>query len=176
MTTTSNDKNTATLIHLSAFSQYLIPFGNFIFPIILWSALREKSEYINSQGKQTINFQLSMFLYSLVLAFIAVPIFIISLLKGAELSDIHYSDEAIYEHFMSGNMSTAIIIGAMAVALFILLHILEFFLIIYAAVKTSNGDDFKYPLTIAFLKDERKIENGNDIIEKETAIETELQS
>jgi uncharacterized Tic20 family protein len=150
--TTTNDKNTATLIHLSAFSQYLIPFGNFIFPIILWSALKDKSVYINEQGKQAINFQLSIFLYSLVLALIAIPIFIISLLKGAALSAFHHNGEYLLQQLLTGSWSNAIIIGFTAILLFIFLHIIEFFFIIYAAVKTSNGYDFKYPITIPFLK------------------------
>ena len=57
----TNNKNTATLIHLSALSQYIFPFGNFIFPILIWSAVKDKSEYLNEQGKQVINFQLSLF-------------------------------------------------------------------------------------------------------------------
>lgn len=150
--TTTNDKNTATLIHLSAFSQYLIPFGNFIFPIILWSALKDKSVYINEQGKQAINFQLSIFLYSLVLALIAIPIFIISLLKGAALSAFHHNGEYLLQQLLTGSWSNAIIIGFTAIFLFIFLHIIEFFFIIYAAVKTSSGSDFKYPITIPFLK------------------------
>jgi len=36
--------------------------------------------------------------------------------------------------------------------LFIFLKIFEFILIIYAAVKASNGERYKYPLTIPFFK------------------------
>uniref|UniRef100_UPI00286AE0C0 DUF4870 domain-containing protein n=1 Tax=Flavobacterium sp. TaxID=239 RepID=UPI00286AE0C0 len=53
---TTSKNSTAALMNLSTLTQYFIPFGNFIFPIIIWSANKEKSEYIDQQGKQTINF------------------------------------------------------------------------------------------------------------------------
>lgn len=147
---TNSNKNIATLLHLSALSQYIIPFGNFILPIIIWSSSKDKSEYVDAQGKQTINFQLSLFLYSLIMVGIAVPLFLITIFSQAhytvgynnlEFNDFNFSE-------VSGYLITAIVI----MVLLVLLKLLEFFLIIYAAVKTSNGHDFKYPLTINFLK------------------------
>lgn len=148
---TSTSKNTATLIHLSALSQYLIPFGNFIFPIIIWSSSKDKSEYIDAQGKQTINFHLSFFLYSLLMALIAVPLFFVSVFNKANFITANHGDFFI-ENFSMSEVSGSLITGLVIVCLFILLKVIEFFLIIYAAVKTSNGYDFKYPLTINFLK------------------------
>lgn len=43
-------------------------------------------------------------------------------------------------------------IGATAVVLFGLLKFVEFFLVIYASIKASNGELYKYPLTINFIK------------------------
>ena len=72
----SNERNISTLVHLSTLTQYFIPLGNYIFPIILWSAKKNDSEFIDYNGKQVLNFQLSMLLYSLILGVIAVPIII----------------------------------------------------------------------------------------------------
>ena len=147
---TNNSKTTATLIHLSALSQYFIPFGNFIFPIIIWSSTKDKSEYIDAQGKQSINFHLSLLMYSFIMALIAIPLFFVSVFSKANYifndGDFLVKDFNITE--VSGLLVTAIVITCS----FFLLKILEFFLIIYASVKTSNGFDFKYPLTINFLK------------------------
>lgn len=148
---TNNSKNTATLIHLSALSQYFIPFGNFIFPIFIWSTTKDRSEYINTQGKQSINFHLSLFLYSLIMVLIAVPIFFITIFSQVEYANLNHNDFLI-ENFNTSEISGLLITGLVIVCLFIFLKVLEFFLIIYAAVKTSNGDDFKYPLAINFLK------------------------
>ena len=72
----NNEKNTATILHLSALSQYLLPFGNYIVPTIIWSTKKDDSEFINQQGKNVLNFQLSIFLYSIILLLIGIPILI----------------------------------------------------------------------------------------------------
>ena len=51
---TQSKNSTAALMNLSTLTQYFIPFGNLIFPIIIWSTNKDKSEYIDQQGKQTI--------------------------------------------------------------------------------------------------------------------------
>ncbi len=43
-------------------------------------------------------------------------------------------------------------VGITAVVLFGLLKFVEFFLVIYASIKASNGELYKYPLTIPFIK------------------------
>ncbi len=45
---TDNQKNIATFIHLSTFSRFIIPLGNFIGPIVLWSINKDKSEFYRS--------------------------------------------------------------------------------------------------------------------------------
>ena len=149
---TNSNHTTAALINLSTLSQYFIPFGNFIFPIIIWSSKKESSEYIDKQGKETINFQLSLFLYTLILAAIAIPIFLVTFFNNVDFSAIENGDDFLIEHFNFENVSSLIIIAIMAAVILLTLKIAEFFLIIYASIKTSNGDDFKYPLTIPFIK------------------------
>jgi len=151
METTSN-KNTATLTHLSTLTQYFIPFGNYIFPIIIWSTQREKSEYVNVQGKQTINFQLSLFVYTMVLALIAIPSFFVSVLRNMPFETFINGGDVMVRNLNLQNISGMVTVLVMAVLVFVAMKIAEFFLIIYAAVKTSNGENFKYPLTIPFLK------------------------
>ena len=75
----NHHKNLATFIHLSTFSRFIIPFGNFIGPIILWAANKEKSEFIDQHGKQAINFQISVLLYAIIIGTISVPFFIFKL-------------------------------------------------------------------------------------------------
>ncbi len=148
----NNNKNTATFMHLSALTQYIIPFGNFIIPILIWSAKKDKSKYLDAQGKQVINFQLSLFMYSLILSIIAIPIFIITVLKNVSIYEFSNHNEFPFRHFNIENINGIVIIGLLAVVIFLVLKIVEFFIIILAAVKTSNGIDYKYPLSIPFLK------------------------
>lgn len=147
---TNNNKTTATLIHLSALSQYFIPFGNFIFPIIIWSSSKDKSEYIDAQGKQSINFHLSLLMYSFIMALVAVPLFFVSIFSKADY--IFKDGDFLVENFNMSEVSGLLITAVVIACVFFLLKAIEFLLIIYAAVKTSNGYDYKYPLTIHFLK------------------------
>ena len=147
-----NNKNTATLLHLSALSQYIFPFGNFIFPILIWSATKEKSEYLDEQGKQVINFQLSLFVYSLVLALIAIPILLITVLRNFAMNDFSNHNEFPFKNINIEDLNGMAVFGILAVIVFFALKVVEFFLIILASVKASNGMGYNYPMTIPFLK------------------------
>jgi uncharacterized Tic20 family protein len=149
----TNSKNsTAALINLSTLSQYFFPLGNFIFPIIIWTTNKEKSEFVDSQGKNTINFQLSLFLYSLVLALVAIPTMLIGIFKDADFSAVINDEDLVFDNFSIGEHPGMLTIGIIAIVLFGFLKVAEFFLTIHASVKNSNGDAYKYPLTIPFIK------------------------
>ncbi|WP_367773870.1 DUF4870 domain-containing protein [Flavobacterium sp. WC2421] len=149
---TITEKNAATFTHISTLTQYFIPFGNYIFPILIWSTKKDQSEFVDYNGKQVLNFQLSLLLYSLVLIAIAVPIFLITIFNNVPFDAIIHDDNFVINNFNFDNSIGLLTIGIMAVIIFGCLKIAEFFLIIYAAIKTSNGERFKYPITIPFIK------------------------
>lgn len=148
----TSEKNTATFTHLSTLSQYIIPFGNYIFPILIWTSYKDKSEFVNHHGKQALNFQLSLLLYTLILALIAIPIFVTVFLQNLPMEAVFNDEDFIVRNFnFEGNIGL-ISVGLTAVLLFGLLKVVEFFLVIYASIKTSNGEYYKYPMTIPFIK------------------------
>jgi hypothetical protein len=149
---TTNNKNLATFIHLSTLSQYCIPFGNYIFPILIWITNKDKSEFIDFNGKQVLNFQLSILLYTLILAIIAVPILIVGVFSNIPLNDIIHEHYFGANHLSIENISGIVIIALIAIFIFLGLKCAEFFLIIFASLKASNGEEYKYPLTIPFIK------------------------
>nr|WP_315145744.1 DUF4870 domain-containing protein [uncultured Flavobacterium sp.] len=149
---TTNNKNLATFTHLSTLSQYCLPFGNYIFPLLIWSTNKDKSEFIDYNGKQVLNFQLSIFLYSLVLAMIAIPIILITIFSNVPMETIINDGDFMRNHLSIENITGIVIVAIIAILLFVGLKVAEFFLIIYASVKTSNGEKYQYPLTIPFLK------------------------
>jgi uncharacterized Tic20 family protein len=151
--TTTNDKNIATVLHLSTLTQYIIPFGNYIFPIVIWSSKKDQSEFIDANGKQVLNFQLSMFLYSILLILIAVPILLYTFFHNVPF-DVIFNDrhDFIIDHFDISEIGGIAILGITAAFLFGVLKVIEFVLIILAAVKASNGENYKYPLSIPFIR------------------------
>jgi uncharacterized Tic20 family protein len=149
---TTNEKNFATLIHLSTLTQYCIPFGNYIFPILIWSAKKDDSEFVDYNGKQVLNFQLSILLYSLVLLAVCIPLTLYTILKDMPLDNFECDRYFIREHFLHGNMPVIALIGIIAGGLFIILKFIEILIIINAAVKAMNGERYRYPLSIPFFK------------------------
>lgn len=49
-----------------------VPAANLLGPLILWLVKREDGAFIDDQGKESLNFQISLFLYALVCLFLAV--------------------------------------------------------------------------------------------------------
>ena len=102
----TSEKNTAAFTHLSTLSQYIIPFGNYIFPLIIWTNYKDKSEFADHHGKQALNFQLSILLYSLILALIAIPIFITVVLQNIPIEAFMYNENLVIRNFnFEGSLS-----------------------------------------------------------------------
>ena len=145
----NHQKNIATFIHLSTFSRFIIPLGNFLGPIILWVANKDKSEFVDAHGKQAINFQISILLYSIVIGLITVPFFIFNIFKQIDFIDINAFKN------ISINLdkpSPLLYIGGAFAGLAVIAFILELVFIIKASLTARDGELFKYPLTINFLK------------------------
>lgn len=149
---TNSEKNWAALTHLSALSQYCFPLGNFVLPIIIWSSKKDQSDFVDVNGKQSLNFQLSVLLYSLILGAIIIPVFIITFLQQIPLYELTQHHHFIIEDFNFSENMGLITTGAIALFFLVCLKIVEFFLIIQASIKTANGESYSYPLTIKFMK------------------------
>lgn len=77
------ERNWAMLCHLSAFAGFFFPFGGIIGPLICWLSKRDDSVWVNINGRNSLNFQLSILLYIVLLiplCFIIIGIPLIFLL------------------------------------------------------------------------------------------------
>ena len=151
---TKNQKTLATITHLSAFSKYFFPFGNFIVPLILWLSNKNESAFIDHNGKQVLNFQISILLYSLTLGIIAVPLFLLfaqDFIGFASIMDhnTHNVDFDVENLFsFNGTMPFLGVITVLGAALWAL----DIVCTIVASIKAGEGVKYKYPLTINFIK------------------------
>ncbi|MBL7971655.1 MAG: DUF4870 domain-containing protein [Prolixibacteraceae bacterium] len=59
------------LCHLSALAGFVIPFGNLIGPLIVYSMKKDEYAFVADQGKESLNFQISVLVY-LIISGIAV--------------------------------------------------------------------------------------------------------
>ncbi len=105
----------AMICHLSALAGLVVPvIGCIIGPLIIWQIKKEEFSFVDEQGKEAVNFQISMLIYGIV----------------------------------AGLLCFACVgfVLAPAVAIFDLVFLL------IAAVKANNGEHYRYPLTIRFIK------------------------
>jgi len=107
-------KGMAMLLHLSTLAGFIIPPGNIIAPLIIWAVKKHESPLIDDQGKEVVNFQLSVLIYAVISAVLILVIIGIPLLVGVGIFDLVFT-----------------IIGAM---------------------RANEGQYFRYPLNIRFLK------------------------
>ena len=143
-----HDKTVAALIHLSTFTQFFFPFGNFIFPLIFWTA-KKNDPFVNEHGKQALNFQISFFLYALFIILIGVAGAILIGIN-LELGDLYFSHQG---NFIGNTLeATPVLIYIMVMALLLLgLLVLNLYAVVSATVKAGEGHFYQYPLSINFL-------------------------
>jgi len=98
-----------------------IPF-NIIGPLVVWMIKKDEFPFVNDQGKEALNFQISMtmcgiaaVLVCVVLSFVCIGSFLMPLVGLAWL-------------------------------------VVELVMIIRAAMAANKGEAFRYPLAIRFLK------------------------
>jgi uncharacterized Tic20 family protein len=72
----------AMFCHLSALLGIWIPFGTLIGPLILWQMKREMDPFIDAQGKEALNFQITVAIatgLSILLMVVVVGFFLVGL-------------------------------------------------------------------------------------------------
>jgi uncharacterized protein len=112
--TPPGDRTWAILCHLSALVGFLgVPFGNIIAPLAIWLLKKQNSESVDAHGKEAVNFQISMTIYTLV-----------------------------------AGLTCFVFVGFVLLPAALLVNLV---LVIIASIKASNGEFFRYPLTIRFI-------------------------
>jgi hypothetical protein len=72
--------------HLAGFAGLVFPFGNVIGPLVVWLVKKDEHAFIDDQGKESLNFQMTLASLQFVLFLLAdllkwhVPFYLISVL------------------------------------------------------------------------------------------------
>ena len=146
----NNENTNAFLIHISAFAGFLFPFGSIITPLIIWQTLKDRSQFLDDQGKEAVNFNISYSLYMIIAGIIAGTFFL-----GSFFDNYKYHNNWGFRwnwdldwDFGFGNLFGLIGFTSLAG----LIGLIRLALIILAAIKANKGENYKYPLTIKFIK------------------------
>ena len=106
-----------------------MPLGNVVGPLVVWLLRKNESAAIDREGKDSLNFQISMTMYiiaSYLLFFAGFFGFVVHAVLP-------------FAGFFSGFLL------AIGFGIFDLIQV------IIAAIKTSNGEQYRYPITIRFV-------------------------
>jgi uncharacterized Tic20 family protein len=115
-------RNLVLAAHLSALVG-LIGIPSPLGPLVVWLAKRESHPFVDDQGKEALNFNLSAFLY-------AVGIFAVGF---------------VFSFLTLG-------LGALLfVPIFFAVYVAWLVLVVIGATRASRGELYRYPLTIRFV-------------------------
>jgi uncharacterized Tic20 family protein len=82
--TSKEERMWAMLCHLGGLTIYLgIPFANFIVPLVIWMIYRDKYPLVRDQGKEVLNFQITLLLVAaaiVALCFLLIGFFLLPIL------------------------------------------------------------------------------------------------
>ena len=126
-----DERSWAMLCHVSAFASVVFPFGNILGPLVVWLVKREKYDVVDDQGKESLNFQISMTIYS-VITLVVLVVALIDMLAGSDPGKFPM---------------TIVLAGATLLAL----GIINLVFVIIASVRSYQGERYRYPLSIRFV-------------------------
>ncbi len=81
----NSEKQFALFVHLSALIGFFIPFGNIIAPLVMWQIKKNESAFIDDQGKEAVNFNLTLLIIGLALLLLTLITFGLGALLTAPL-------------------------------------------------------------------------------------------
>ncbi len=76
----NEEKEWAMFVHLISLAGFIIPFGNIIGPVILWSMKKDSSKFVDEHGKESVNFQITITIFAfifLILSLFCIGIFLL---------------------------------------------------------------------------------------------------
>ena len=118
----TEERNWAMLAHLSGLS-FLVGLP-VVGPLVVWLFKRDQSAFVDAEGKEALNFSLSVLLYSVVGGILGAILTVVTLGIG---------------------FIAVALVGLVAGIAWLVLTIL-------AAVQASGGQPYRYPLTIRFIR------------------------
>jgi hypothetical protein len=118
-----------------------LPFFNVLGPLIIWQLKKKQDPWIDFQGKESLNFQLSLIIYSL--GFIIVCLFLLFV-----TSVIVFNVNGFGSQFLDLLMGIFNFLWVFIGFIFLF----QLGLVIFAATKAYKGQHYRYPFTIRFLR------------------------
>lgn len=103
---TSDDRTWGILVHASALAGLVVPFGNILAPLVIWLVKREESQFVDENGTEVLNFQITWTVLLVVVALtilvgvgvLLLPILGLVWLILVILGTVRASEEEVYDY------------------------------------------------------------------------------
>ena len=118
-----------------------LPFLNILAPLIIWLWKKSKFPWVDLQGRESLNFQLSLIIYSLVVIFISLLLVVITCVINLIINRSTNHVDSVFS-----------ILSSILFGLIFLVATLQSILVPFAAWKAYKGQHYRYPFTIRFLQ------------------------
>lgn len=84
---TKDERTWAMLSHFSAYTGCVFPLGHILAPLIIWLIKRDELPLVADQGKEVLNFQISMTLYFIGAGLLCIVLIGIPIVIGLAIFD-----------------------------------------------------------------------------------------
>ncbi|GIX35635.1 MAG: hypothetical protein KatS3mg126_1414 [Lysobacteraceae bacterium] len=84
----ADERQWALFAHLSALAGFLIPFGNILGPLIVWQIKKNEMPFVDDQGKEALNFQITVLIAVVVCLVLSVLLIGLLLLPVVAVADL----------------------------------------------------------------------------------------
>ena len=78
----------AMAAHLAGFCGFLVPFGSIIGPLVVWLIKKDEMPFVDDQGKEALNFQITVAIAGVVFGFLTIVLIGIPLLLALIVYDV----------------------------------------------------------------------------------------
>lgn len=116
------ERELGMICHLLGFCAFTgIPLGHLLGPLVLWLIKKEEYPFVNDQGKEAVNFQITSTIVGIIAIVVSIPL----ALTGVGL--------------------------CLAIPLVVGLTIVWIVFVVMAAVASNKGEPYRYPINIRFI-------------------------
>ncbi|QSJ16550.1 DUF4870 domain-containing protein [Nostoc sp. UHCC 0702] len=143
----------AMLCHISALLAWILLFSlvflgiplylplNVVPPLMIWRFKKSQYSWIDFQGKESLNFQISLTLYILLIIIVSLFLMLVSFGLAVTTNGAVNAVNTVLNSLLMSWMW-----------LIVILMLLQSFLVSFAAIKAYKGEHFRYPVTIRVLR------------------------
>jgi uncharacterized Tic20 family protein len=103
---TADDRQWGMFCHLSALLGYFVGGLTFLGPLIVWLVKKDTSKFVDYHGKESLNFQINILIYSLIciplmfvlIGFLLLPVVVVYSIVMPIIAGIKANEGQLYEY------------------------------------------------------------------------------